>query len=602
MKNKKILFLSILLMMTLLFIPNIVNAEEPINIGGANIILENIKLGGKGQKTTYAEGGEHFWSPTINITWYKSSNGIDFELMDDDSIFDYNTYYKAELDVTYDDLSKNVDPGYELGNVSIHIIDEINGKEETINQKSYSNSKENPKLEYVFEPFWKYDVDLYLENMEYIGPKQIVEGEEFVGQLVPKKNYRLPNEDEIKYMKFIDISVDFVNNHTGAFDKESGYIKLNSWFVTGDIYIKAIAVEKEKIEFKNNKYSYVKNNIKNELDFIVPFQEDIDTISIGEQVLNNSDYYYDKTNNCLGIYDDFLDKLEVGTYILRIENSNRYAETTLSVQELEVVEEITIDFRKISNVELLTEDQQSAFQFLGIDKGKLTVNMSLNALCDKNQKILLYVDEENNITLVENISNLDNIVYTLSEEDIETYKKEYAVFQVPKKIEIIFAEESYKVTFDANGGKFKDNDKIVIEDIINFDYTNFDIPTRENYKFIGFFTEKTGGKSFEEIMSSEEGINSDIIFYAQWEEITTGEEAEREEQEDNIHTGNTNTDNTNQDNTNTGGDNDAINDNNVDKGNNPQTSDNIMLYVAILSISVLGIIVAINVRRKKQNN
>ena len=113
---------------------------------------------------------------------------------------------------------------------------------------------------------------------------------------------------------------------------------------------------------------------------------------------------------------------------------------------------------------------------------------------------------------------------------------------------------------------------------------------------------KKGGKSFEEIMSSEEGINSDIIFYAQWEEITTGEEAEREEQEDNIDTGNTNTDNTNQDNTNTGGDNDSINDNNVDKGNNPQTSDNIMLYIAILSISVLGIIVATNVRRKKQNN
>ena len=176
---------------------------------------------------------------------------------------------------------------------------------------------------------------------------------------------------------------------------------------------------------------------------------------------------------------------------------------------------------------------------------------------------------------------------------------------MPQKIEIIFAEESYKVTFDANGGKFKDSDKIVIEDIISFDYTNFDMPTRENYKFIGFFTEKTGGKSFEEIMSSEEGINSDIIFYAQWEEITSGEEEgspEGEEQEGNIDTGNTNTDNTNQDNTNTGGDNVSIIDNNVDKGNNPQTSDNIMLYIAILSISVLGIIVATNIRRKRQND
>lgn len=595
MKIKKILFLSILLIMTFLFIPNIVNAE--MNADSISIELNDIKLGGTGQESTYAIGGIHFSSPTINITWYKSLNGIDFESMGEDSTFDYNIYYKAVLDTTYDELNGGMDEGWEISGISINIRDE---NDKIIHSKNFSGTD---KLEYVFEPFWKYDVVLdYLENMEYIGPKQIVEGEEFVGQLVPKKNYRLPNEDEIKYMKFIGIRVAPDIDRTGAFDKESGYIKLDSWFVTGDIYIKAIAVEKEKIEFKNNKYSYVKNNIKNELDFIVPFQEDIDTISIGEQVLSNSDYYYDKTNNCLGIYDDFLDKLEVGTYILRIENNNRYAETTVSVQELEAVEEITIDFREISNVEIITEDQQSAFQFLGIDKGKLSVNMSLNALCDKNQKILLYVDEENNITLAENLSNLDNIVYTLTEEDIETYKKEYAVLQVPKKIVIIFAEESYKVTFDANGGKFKDNDKIVIEDIINFDYINFDIPTRENYKFIGFFTEKKGGKSFEEIMSSEEGINSDIIFYAQWEEITTGEEAEREEQEDNIDTGNTNTDNTNQDNTNTGGDNDSINDNNVDKGNNPQTSDNIMLYIAILSISVLGIIVATNVRRKKQNN
>lgn len=561
MKIKKILFLAIFLMMILLFIPNIVNAEGPISIGGAVIELENIKLGGKGQKTTHAEGGEHFWTPTINITWYKSSNGMDFEPMDKDSTFDdYNTYYKAELDVTYDDLSKNVDPGYELGDVSIHIINE---DKETINQKRYSYSRENPKLEYVFEPFWKYDVILeYLENMEYIGPTEIVEGEEFVGRLVPKMNYRLPNEVEINYMKYIDISVDFVNNYTGAFDKESGYIEIDPWHVTGDIYIKAIAVEKEKIKFENNKYSYVKNNIKNSLEFAVPFQEDIDTISIGEKVLSNNDYFYDKTNNRLSIYDNFLDTLEVGTYVLRIENNNRYAETTFSVQELEVVDKITIDFRKISNGDLFTEDQLSAFQFVGIDKGYLILESSLNAICDKNQKILLYVDEENNITLAENLSNKDNIIYILTEEDIETYKKEYAEFQVPKKIEMIFAEESYEVTFDANGGKFIDSDKIVVDNIINFDYANFNKPTRDGYRFIGFFTEKTGGKSFEEIMSSEAGIESDITFYAQWEEITAGEE----------------------------------------KGNNPQTSDNIILYVAILSISVLGIIVITNIRRKIQNN
>ena len=587
MKIKKILFLSIFLMMILLFITNIVNAEEPKLVGGAIIVLENIKLGGNGQNTTYAEGGEHFATPTINITWYKSLNGIDFESMDKDSTFDYNTYYKAELDVTYDDLSGNVDPGWELGDVSIHIIDEINGEKKIINKKSYSNSTENPKLEYVFEPFWKYDVVLdYLENMDYIGPRQIVEGEEFVGQLVPKKNYRLPNEEEIKYMKFIDISVDFVNNHTGAFDKESGYINIDSWFVTGNIYIKAIAVEKEKIEFENNKYIYIKNNINNSLEFTVQFKEDIDTISIGEKVLSNKDYFYDKTNNRLSIYDDLLDTLEVGKYILRIENNNRYAETTVYVQE--IVDKITIDFREISNVDLLTSDQISAFQFLGIDEGFLTINTSLNAICNKNQKVLFYFDDKNNITLAGDLSSSDNIIYTLLEEDLENYRINYAYSKVPKKIEMIFAEESFEVTFDANGGKFTENDKIVIDDIINFDYDNFNKPMRDGYTFIGFFTEKIGGKSFEEIMSSEVGIESNITFYAQWEEVTTKDGTsiqEGEGQKDN------NTLNTN-----------SNIDDNLEIGNNPQTSDNIMLYVVILSISVWGMIVMTIIRRKIQKN
>lgn len=77
---------------------------------------------------------------------------------------------------------------------------------------------------------------------------------------------------------------------------------------------------------------------------------------------------------------------------------------------------------------------------------------------------------------------------------------------------------TYKVLFDGNGGNFAEKNNYLIDDITTFDYTKFDKPIREGYKFVGFFTEKIGGKSFEEIMNSEDGIKEDMTFYAQWEE------------------------------------------------------------------------------------
>ena len=502
MKIKKILFLSMFLIIALLFIPNIVNAETNLD-GGAFIELKNIKLGGKGQEFTYAVGGEHFTTPLIKITWYESSNGNDYTLMDKDSTFDYNIYYKALLDTSYDYLNNNhMEENWELGGLSIHIIDDSG---EEIDSKS--GFRGNDKLEYVFKPFWKYSVHLDLENMEYYGLEEIVEGEDFVGQLVPKKNYRLPTTEEARDYGMIRISTNG-NTTSNYYNSHNGMIEIPSQDIKGYIEILARAVEKEKIEFNNDReYIYVKDN--NTLDFAVSFEQTIDTLYINEKIVSEDDYSFDRENGILTLNEGLLNKLEVGTYVLRIENNNRYAETNFSVQEIKIV-------------------------------------------------------------------------------------------------------ETYKITFDANGGEFAENDKFVVEDIINFNYANFNRPTREGYGFVGFFTEKTGGKSFEEIMSSEEGIKSDITFYAHWEENTIEDEgssipaiSEGGEQEDNnnaddtnqgnanIGTDNTNTDDTNQENTNIG------TDNNTEAVNNPQTSDNIMLYVLILPISIWGIIITTKIKKNK---
>lgn len=79
-------------------------------------------------------------------------------------------------------------------------------------------------------------------------------------------------------------------------------------------------------------------------------------------------------------------------------------------------------------------------------------------------------------------------------------------------------QEEIKLIFDSNGGTFKDGTTTLeINDIINFNYENLIKPTRDGYKFVGFYTEKTGGTSYYDLMNSEAGIEEDTTFYARWE-------------------------------------------------------------------------------------
>lgn len=162
----------------------------------------------------------------------------------------------------------------------------------------------------------------------------------------------------------------------------------------------------------------------------------------------------------------------------------------------------------------------------------------------------------------------------------------YAIAEKEQKVEI------YSLTLDANEGKFADGKaKLVFEDVTKCDMTKVEKPVRDGYTFKGWFTEKTGGKSIETVMSSEDGIKEDMIFYAQWEKIETENSGEGEEAipqppinegEDNNNTGNTNTDNTNT---------------NKPTGNNPQTGDDIVMFTVISLIALAGTAFAIKVKK-----
>lgn len=213
------------------------------------------------------------------------------------------------------------------------------------------------------------------------------------------------------------------------------------------------------------------------------------------------------------------------------------------------------------------------------------------------------INQNNKVTLAEGLSENDNVVYTLTEKDYEFFIRE-GLLTIPKEIKMIFAEEikTYNVVFDAVGGIFSNGDSILNFANWNndeYDYNSIIKPTRDGYTFKGYYAEKTGGTTLQLLMA-EVGVDKDMTFYAQWEEITSGGESgipEGGEQEDNNNTGNTNTGNTSTDNTNTGNTN-----TNKSTGNNPQTSDNIMLFVIILGVSIIGLTATTRIRKKLKNN
>jgi len=157
---------------------------------------------------------------------------------------------------------------------------------------------------------------------------------------------------------------------------------------------------------------------------------------------------------------------------------------------------------------------------------KVTNLTSSNESFEDNYKATLRTDA--GFILPQNI--LVKIGNTELSTDKYTYNSTTGEIIIPAKeivgditIEAI-TKEQFKVNFDANGGKFSNNkDILILENWKNeSDYfekmDNVEEPTREGFKFLGYYTEKEEGNSFEHLMS-EVGIDKEITFYAQWKEI-----------------------------------------------------------------------------------
>jgi len=115
-----------------------------------------------------------------------------------------------------------------------------------------------------------------------------------------------------------------------------------------------------------------------------------------------------------------------------------------------------------------------------------------------------------------------NIKVKIGDDTIEyNYNTTTGKLVIPKSNitgDITIEATVYKVIFDANGGTFESNNEetLIFDDWQPEDYINLEKPTRDAYKFVGYYTEKEGGTSFDHYYN-ESGVDGDMILYARWE-------------------------------------------------------------------------------------
>ncbi len=165
------------------------------------------------------------------------------------------------------------------------------------------------------------------------------------------------------------------------------------------------------------------------------------------------------------------------------------------------------EFPEKVKVVFVTEDEEKVLEFDAIEWIEIDENGNkldlASGLVEANKRYIPGIDVTNNTVFDKYFSMMDvRTKHTFNGKDIPYF---------------VGTDEIYEVVFDANGGIFKNDIKTMnIEDIINFNYDAFEKPTKNGYKFIGFYTKD--GKSYLEVMNSETGIEEDTTFYAKWEE------------------------------------------------------------------------------------
>jgi len=368
-------------------------------------------------------------------------------------------------------------------------------------------------------------------NEEQSDGSYIVSNEEdFTAKLEAKEGYRLP--------KIITVKVGDTILNIGQYSYDKGDIVIPKENISGDITITADAIKEyvagtSSIEIEDNKMIWLKEESEGYI------------------------YWFgiDNTDGTFELGSDFW---------VRVIDKN--TEEWLHYYS-NIDKEINKDKLVIFHVGVTNTDGE---EYIGLDKSVKLYIQHPDDWTEENIKSI-YVSANNDEYISVKITELD---YVGGRDKFTTltinHFSPYTIYEKPQEIkdeekeeiqdENTVYDETYRVVFNANYGKFKsEKDILVIEEWKIDDEKTLEKPTRAGYEFVGYFTEKVGGTSLEKYIA-EAGIDGNLTFYAQWKEVK---------------------------------------DSNINIPSNPPTGDNILVFVVILVISVVGIAAVVIIKFKK---
>ena len=387
-----------------------------------------------------------------------------------------------------------------------------------------------------------------IDNETYIVSKK----NDFIAQLETISGYKLPKSITVK------VGEEILDSAKYTYNSNDGKIEISKENILGDITINANAIKE---------YTSGTSSIEIEHNKIIWLKEESDGISYYFGIDNTEDIFETGSHFWVRIIDKDVENAEWLNHYKNIDEEmiSKIDEDKLLVFEIGVTNKSGEEYKELSETVRIYVQHPDDWKEENIEA--------------------TYISANNDEAFSDEIIELD---YDEGRDNFTALRtNHFSPYAIYEKMEL------YNVTFDANGGIYEDKkESFVIEEWKIGDEENLKKPSRNGFEFVGYFTNKEGGTSLEKYIA-EAGIDGDLTFYAQWKEVKeeNKEENKIENKEENEIENKVENKIENEVTNNI---NNTITNNNANTNkvtiDTPQTGDNILLFVGILLISVIGIV------------
>lgn len=476
-------------------------------ISERNIVCDGVNIDDS-YIENYDLDGNFYFEDSESFEMYKITKENTCEIASEEDLFNLNNIDRYDLRLEKDSEGNIVINFYEgryeevyyqtkdtekNNSKTYYVINEQNQEMIEFNENTFQNNQTYYEKGYASQPYVsEKDEDLtYYKRYGSVEPFILNISNEYKSEDV--NNFYIINNDIDKPIKSIKVNKE-------AFQDFNDYDDINVVNLAGS-YIIVLTTD------DNSVYKDIEGNVLASGENLLTLPLGNDLYLVSSMQTNTSSIYYKNYN----------------TKVIEVEKYTRFADTYYTeYYNLGIAEKIDNASNQRKNVAI----EHKIYEIIeGQDQTYTNSNLKFrfSGELDLFHRLLINdveIEETNySKTSGSTIINLKSEYLNTLENGIHTLRVEYkdggyveTTFTVMKNNSL----STFKVTLNANGGKFKNTNILTIDKWEKELENSLEEPTRNGYVFKGYYTEKTGGTKLEMILA-ESGIDKDYTFYAQWE-------------------------------------------------------------------------------------